>query len=450
VNDRKIDYARADDGCHLAYRVTGDGPIDLIEIGGYGTLFPIDAVDDQPRWRRFEERLGRFCRLIRFDIRGIGLSDRGSGDLTVRRWVADALAVLDTVGSERATALGTSYGGLAVIQLAADHPDRIDRTILANTAAKFIRSDDYPEGVDPETAAVRTDAADPATPNRGDSMSEIELMAPSIANDAEAQRWWIRSAQRGAGPAVAKEVWDLAVNADVRDAVERIEAPSLVIRTLENAFMPPALPGWVAAHLSNGQLCDLPGRDQVIWAIPDDAVSDRIEEFLTGARSPSTGSTSIQAVLFTDIVDSTASNASSGDRAWIELLARHDALADRTIRQHGGRLVKRLGDGLLAVFELASDALDAAAQIAGSGESLGVGIRTGVHAAEVEHVDGDILGLGVNVAARVMSHANAGEVLTTQAVVELLAGTDHRFDNRGAHHLKGVEGDWDLHALEIA
>lgn len=448
MSDRKIHYARADDGCHLAYRVTGHGPIDLIEIGGYGTLFPLDAVDDQPRWRRFEDRLSRFCRLIRFDLRGIGLSDRGTGDLTVDRWVADALAVLDTVGSERATALGTSFGGLAVIQLAADHPDRIDRTILANTGAKFLRSDDYPEGVESETAAARTDAVDPTTPEGG-STSEIELMAPSIANDAEAERWWVRSAQRGAGPAVANEVWDLSVNADVRDAVERIVAPSLVIRTLENAFMPPAVPGWVAAHLPNGQLCDLPGGDQVLWAIPNDAVSDRIEEFLTGARSPSTGSTSIQAVLFTDIVDSTASNASSGDRAWIDLLARHDALADRTIRRHGGRLVKRLGDGLLAVFELASDALDAAAQIAGSGESLGVGIRTGVHASEVEHVDDDILGLGVNVAARVMSHADAGEVLTTQAVVELLVGTDHQFDGRGAHHLKGVKGDWHLHALRV-
>jgi class 3 adenylate cyclase len=439
VSDSEIRYARAHDGNHLAYRITGDGPIDLIDIGGYGTLFPLDAADDQPRWRRFEDRLGRFCRLIRFDLRGIGFSDPLVGPPTVEMWADDALAVLDEVGSERTVVHGSSFGGLGALQLAADHPDRVSAVILSNTGARFLRADDYRVGASPRIVAELATVADPD----GEDRSDIEYMAPSVADDPDARRWWTRTARRGAGPAVANEMWKVSIDADVREVLPRVTAPALVIRTLENQFISPQITGWLADHLPDAELYDLPGGDQLVWAVPDDLVSKRIEHFLTGTRSAATGTQRIHAVLFTDIVDSTAHNTASGDAAWLDLLARHDQLAERAVRRGGGRLIKRLGDGLLAVFPLASDAIDVGLEVTrAAADDLGVGVRAAVHVAEVEETDDDVLGLGVTIAARLLGLADGGEVLVTRTVSELLAGSRFEFLDRGSHELKGVAGRW--------
>jgi class 3 adenylate cyclase len=444
VSDSEIRYARTDGGVHLAYRVKGDGPIDLIDIGGYGTLFPLDAADDQPRWRRFEERLSRFCRLIRFDLRGIGFSDPLHEPPSVGMWVDDTIAVLDAVGSVRTAVLGASFGGLGALQLAADHPERVSALILANTGARFLRADDYPIGAPASMGARLATITDP-----DGETSDIDYMAPSLAGDPEARRWWTRTARRGAGPAVANVMWKTSLHADVRDAVPRVAAPALVIRTLENDFIAPQITGWLADHLPQAELHDLAGGDQLVWAIPDDLVSRQIEEFLTGGRSAATGTRRIHAVLFTDIVDSTAHNTAAGDRAWLDLLARHDQLADRIVRQCGGRLIKRLGDGLLAVFPLASDAVEAGLALTGTAAAeLGVGVRAAVHVAEVEETEDDVLGLGVTVAARVLGLAEGGDVLATRAVVEVLAGSGYEFSARGAHQLKGVAGGWDVAAVD--
>jgi pimeloyl-ACP methyl ester carboxylesterase len=447
VTDSEIRYVRTAGGSHLAYQVKGDGPVDLVDIGGYGTLFPLDAADDQPQWRRFEDRLSRFCRLIRFDLRGIGFSDPLTEPPSVEMWVADTLAVLDAAGSERTAVLGSSFGGLAALRLAADHPDRVSALVLANTGARFMRADDYSVGASAELGAQLAAITDPD----GGPGSDIDYMAPSIAADREARRWWTRTARRGAGPAVADEMWKVSLEGDVRDALPRIAAPVLVIRTLDCQFIRPQVTGWLADHLPAAELCDLPGSDQVVWAVPDDLVSNRIEEFLTGSRSAATGTRRIHAVLFTDIVDSTAHNTSSGDRAWLDLLTRHDRLAERAIRQRGGRLVKRLGDGLLAEFPLATDALDVGrAVVDAAAANLEVGVRAAVHVAEVEETADDVLGLGVTIAARVLGLADGGEVLTTQAVVELLAGSGRRFERRGDHQLKGVDGFWAISAVTSA
>ncbi len=450
MSDGEIQYVRADDGTHLAYRVRGDGPVDLIEIGSFGTLFPIDAADEQPRWRRFEERLGRFCRLIRFDLRGIGYSDPLTNPPTIDDWVTDTLSVLDAVGSEQAAVLGCSFGGFPAIQLASTDPERVSALILANTGARFGWAEDYRIGAKADVAAqfaAITDTDTASEDGDDDDTNDIDYMAPSIAADPEARRWWTRTARRGAGPAVANAMWQISMEADVREHVERITAPTLILRTIRNRFVAPALGGWLAEHVPDSKLCDLPGRDHIIWAVPDDLVSNQIEEFLTGRRSALTGTRRIHAILFTDIVDSTAHNATAGDAAWLELLARHDDLADGFIQQRGGRLIKRLGDGLLAVFPLASDALDTGLAITNAADDLGIGVRAAVHVAEVEEVEGDVLGLGVTVAARVLGEADGGEVLTTRAVVELLAGSAYEFTARGAHELKGVAGRWELSAV---
>jgi len=437
VTDREIDYVRTHDGLHLAYQVQGDGPIDILEIGGFGALFPMDAALEQPRWHRFEARLCRFARLIKFDLRGVGYSDQFTTPPTVADYVSDAVAVLDAAGVERVVVLGSSFGGFAAIELAAQYPDRVASLVLANSGARFGDDDDYVLA-DPDVRELAEGWRAAVEPDPDQDENDIDFMAPSLAGDADVRRWWARTARRGAGPVVAEAIWDLAVTADVRSTLPALTTPTLVIVTSGNTFVEPVFGHWMAERIANVEVCEIDAADHVIWAVPDDAVVNKIERYLTGSVAAGGRRRSMIAVLFTDIVDSTAQNAERGDRAWLELLARHDHLADREIELRGGHVVKRLGDGLLAVFSLVSDALDAAAAVTSGADELGIGVRAGVHVSEVEKVDDDVLGLGVTVAARVSGEAASGEVLTTRAVVDILAGSTRQFELRGRYKLKGV------------
>ena len=438
----EIRYVRARGGIHIAYRVRGSGPLDILELGGFGTLFPFDAADEQPRWRRFEQRLESFSRLIKLDLRGVGYSDQLNETPTVEDWVADAIAVLDALRVERVAVLATSFGGFAAVQLAAEHPERVSKLVLANTAAKFLQAEGYPVGAAPETGNEMQEVADP---ERTDTeSSDIDVMAPSIAPNADIRRWWTKTARRGAGPATAAAMWDVALSADVRELAPKVAASTLVIHTAENQFVRPSTGTWLADHIPGASLREIPAADHVIWAVPDDLVVNEIESFLTGSVSSGSGARSMKALLFTDIVESTAQNAASGDGAWLELLARHDTMAEREVRRYGGTLIKRLGDGLLATFPLASDSISAAHAITGSAAELSIAVRAGVHVAEVEERNDDVFGLGVNVAARVLGEAQGGEVLVTKAVAELLVGSSLRFQHRGVHALKGIDGLWEL------
>jgi pimeloyl-ACP methyl ester carboxylesterase len=445
VRGDEIQYVRAHDGLHIAYQVRGDGPVDLLEIGGFGALFPLDAADEQPRWHRFEDRLRRFARVIKLDLRGIGYSDQFHGTPTVGDWVADVIAVLDAVGAARVHVLASSFGGFAAIEVAATHPERVESLVLANTGARFASAPDYPVGISVGQAEEMSRRVEPTEPSDNEA-SDIDVMAPSIARDADIRRWWTRTAARGAGPATARAMWDISTVADVREHLPALRLPCLVLTSMDNGFVPPTVGRWLADHIAGAELCEIDTPDHVIWAAPDDLVVNEIERFLTGALTSHGGKRSIHAVLFTDIVESTAHNTARGDQAWLELLTRHDNLAAREIHNRGGRLVKRLGDGLLAVFPLASEAIDTALAVTAGAEELGIGVRAGVHVAEVEEVGDDVLGLGVTVAARVLGEADGGEVLTTQAVAELLTGSPFVFADRGRRALKGVAGEWDLAA----
>jgi pimeloyl-ACP methyl ester carboxylesterase len=442
-----IRYARSNDGTHIAYRVRGDGPLDILEVGGFGTLFPLDAADEQPRWRRFEQRLESMARLIKLDLRGVGYSDPLVGTPTVDDWVADAIAVLDAVGAERVNLLASSFGGFAAIQLAAQHPERVAKLVLANTAAKFLQAEDYPAGAALETGDQMQQVADPNGANT--ESNDIDVMAPSIAADTDIRRWWTKTARRGAGPATAAAMWDIALRADVRQMVHAIHASTLVIHTLHNEFVPPPTGSWLADHIPDSSLLQIPAADHVIWAVPDDAVVNEIERFLTGNVTSGSGARSMKALLFTDIVESTAQNATRGDGEWLELVARHDAMTEQEIHRYGGTLIKRLGDGLLATFPLASDSIRAAHAINTGATELSIEVRAGIHIAEIEELPDDVLGLGVNVTARVLGQASGGEVLVTNAIAELLAGSSLRFQPRGLHSLKGIDGQWKLHSATL-
>jgi class 3 adenylate cyclase len=440
----RVSYARALDGAHLAYRVSGSGPLDVLEVGGFGTLFSMDACADQPRWQRFEDDLNRFCRLIRFDWRGIGLSDRLVGPIDVDQWVGDALTVLDAAGSRRAAVLGTGLGAAIAVALAAAHPDRVDALVLANPLARVMEDVDYPIGASRELFAGLAAGAVPDG-NIGD---DIDVMAPSVAHDAEVRRWWSLESRRGASPASASAIWDFIGRVDVRREAAALALPTLVLRTVGNQFVPAVLGGWLADHIPDARLVDIAEADHVLWAIPGDQVLSEIEEFLTGGRDRSGGRHDLASILFTDIVGSTARNAAEGNAAWLDRLSRHDVLVTQEIRRFGGSLVKGMGDGVLATFSTPSLALRCARAINTRLADLGIAVRAAVHAAEVERRGDDVLGLGVTIAARVLSQAGPGEILTTSTVAELLMGSAFRFAPRGSHDLKGVPGRWTLFALE--
>jgi pimeloyl-ACP methyl ester carboxylesterase len=193
----EVSYVRAHDGIHIAYRTRGNGPLDILELGGFGALFPLDAVDEQPRWRRFEQRLQGFSRLIKLDLRGIGYSDQFSEVPSVDDWVADAIAVLDAVGADQVIVLATSFGGFAAIQLAAQYPERVAKLVLANSGARFVQTDDYSAGATPESGSEMRTIADPDEVD--EESNDIDVMAPSIAGDTDIRHWWTRTARRGAG-----------------------------------------------------------------------------------------------------------------------------------------------------------------------------------------------------------------------------------------------------------
>ena len=445
MSDRtETSYARCADGGHLAYRVIGSGEVFVLDVVGFGASFSIDSSDDLPHLHGFEDELGRFCRLIRFDPRGVGASDPRPGAVSTESWVEDLLTVLDAVGAGQVAVLGSSFGAVAALALAARRPERVSSLVLVNAFARITTAPGYGEGLPLE---VFDEVASTADPDR-ETVSEIDAMAPSVAGDSDVRRWWTRESRRGATPASAAAFWDWLRTADTRTDAQRLTQPALIMWTADNQFLEPRFSQWLAANVPGAEQAELRGADQLMWAISDPTLVPRIEEFFTGSRSQSTSRGTLAAILFTDIVDSTATNTREGNRAWLDRLARHDRVVERQIRLFGGTHIKNMGDGVIATFPTPTQAIESARNIQHETTGLGIDVRAAVHVAEIEERNNDILGLGVTIAARVLNHANAGEIVTSPTVTQALTGSPHTFTPRGAHTLKGVPGDWPLYVLD--
>lgn len=441
-------FARAPDGAHLAYQIVGDGAIDLLELPG--TLMSIDAVADQPIWLRFQERLASFCRLIRIDLRGIGLSDPldASTPPTVERWMDDALAVLDAAGSERTALWGAGFGGAIALLLAASHPDRVNALILINAFARLVRAPDYEPGVPAALLAnFQESLVDPAQEPVAD---DVDLIAPSLAGDPEFRAWWRRTGNRGASPATAGAVYRTLTAVDLRHTLPAIQAPALVIHRTGNNFVRVGQGRWLAAHLPSARYVELPGADHVAWLGDSDAIADEAEEFLTGVRRAPQATRVLATVLFSDIVASTQRAAAIGDGEWRRVLDGHDDMVRRLLRRFSGREVKATGDGFMATFDGPARAIQCAVAIRDSARQLGLDVRVGLHCGEVELRSTDIGGIAVHIAQRVQSLAEPGEVLVSRTVKDLVAGSTIAFDDRGEHVLKGVPDAWQLFRVSRA
>jgi class 3 adenylate cyclase len=440
-------YARSKDGVHVAFQVIGDGPLDLV-IVGYGNVISVDMRDEEPHVRRFEQRLASFSRLIRFDPRGIGLSDAPppGATLGIELVVDDILGVLDAVGSTGACLFAVGGSGLAALLTAAMHPGRISSLALLNCYARLPRDEDYPYGVPQRLLTSFIDSVLDVGAAGDPSMDDVQLLAPSLSGDPEFREWWARSGRRGASPAAARASLEMSFSGDVRSAVPLIDAPTLILHRDPSLFSV-GHARYLADHLAHARLVVLPGGDHLPYGADSDTVIDEIEEFLTGVRGGAATDRVLTTVLFTDIVGSTERAARAGDRAWHELLDSHDAMTRSELRRFRGREVKTTGDGLLATFDGPARGIRCAQSVCAGARRLGIDVRAGLHTGEVEVRGDDVGGIAVHLAQRVSSHADAGEVLVSRTVVDLVTGSGIAFDDRGVHELKGIEGSWGLFAV---
>jgi class 3 adenylate cyclase len=434
-------YAKKGD-ISIAYQVVGDGPIDLVLVNGIVSHMGLMWSD--PQANAMFRRLTSFCRLILFDKPGTGQSDPVAGPPTAEQRVDDILAVMDAVGIAHASILGYSEGGTPSILFAATYPERCDGLVLLETAAKWQSEPDYlPEHRDRIQYPWTVMLEDVKSWGSG---SIFARWAPSAVTVPGATQVFGSAERICASPGMAMALFHACLDMDVRAALPRISAPTLVVNR-EDSFVPVELGRYLAEAIPGAKLAVFPGQDHIVWVGDWEPIIDEIEEFLTGARHRSDPDRALATILFTDIVSSTERTAKDGDERWHALVERHDDVVRAEIERYGGRAVKTLGDGFLAVFDGPAKAIRAARAMNDVVLALGIQIRAGVHAGECDRRGEDLAGIAVNVAARIVALAEPGEVLVSSTVRELVLGSGLEFADRGSHTLKGVPDEWHLFAV---
>ena len=428
----------------IAYQVVGEGPLDLVYVPGW--VSNVELLWEGPKAARFLRRLASFSRLILFDKRGTGLSDRVSNDRlpTLEERMDDVRAVLDAVGSERAALLGHSEGGSMSMLFAATSPERVSALVLVGVFAKRIRSDDYPWAPAPEDRAAAIESVGKDWLND----SELEYYAPS--EDAAFREHLRRFFRQSASPGAARALLTKNSEIDTRAVLPSITVPTIVIHRTDDRDVSVDEGRWIADRIPGARFVELPGEDHVLWAGDQDALLGEIEQFLTGARHTADLDRVLSTVLFTDVVDSTTRAATLGDRGWHDLIDAHHERVRRELARFRGREIDTAGDGFLASFDGPARAVRAACAIRDAVRALGLEIRAGLHTGECELMQGKLGGIAVHTGARVAAAAGPGEVLVSQTVKDLVAGSGIAFEDRGDHELKGVPGSWRLYAVADA
>jgi pimeloyl-ACP methyl ester carboxylesterase len=447
-------YAKSGD-VYIAYQVSGEGPVDVVLVPGWITHVELGWED--PSEAAFRRRLASFSRLILFDKRGTGLSDRVPVDQLpiLEERMDDVRAVMDAVGSERAALMGISEGGAMSALFAATYPERTAAIVLYGSFARAGAALLSQEELDARLEGLERDwpdSIDPAVP------------APSAAADEEYRRRWSTFMRHAASPGAAIALLRMNGQIDVRDVLPAIRVPTLVLYRKDARFghgaaawrpegedpiTPAGEAAFLAEHIPGARLVELPGADHLPWVGDTDPVLGEVEEFLTGARTAPEPDRVLATILFTDIVESTPIAAELGDRSWRELLERHNELVRRQLERFHGHEIDTAGDGFVASFDGPARGVRCAEAIAESVTALGLSIRAGLHTGECEvAADGKLAGIAVHIAARISAMASAGEVLVSSTVKDLVVGSSVRFADRGGHDLKGIPGRWNLFAVE--
>ncbi len=437
-----IRYSKTTDGFGIAYEILGEGDLVHLFLPEFGSS--LEGLWDHPAHTRFKRFLLSLGRSICLDRRGLGSSDPVPHERLSRLedYVTDMLAVLDEAGAERVVITGEGSSGGAAMLFAATHPERTLRLTLANSSARGTRADDYPMGF---TAEEMDGLATHIGENWGTGAITAQL-APALGGDATLIEICARRERLAASPATAEAMVRAMAAADVRQVLPKINVPTLVYFTGDLMHTPVEHSRYLAEHIPNAILVEAPGRT---FYVPDEAGGlDEWATFVVGGVAPVTGDRKLATVLFTDIVSSTDRAAALGDESWAQLLEDVDSFVAREVEKSDGRIVKQTGDGHLAIFDGPSQAVRAAVAIARGGPALGVDMRCGLHVGELElRPNGDVGGIAVHTAARVMDRAGPREVFLSRTVADLAAGAGFRFEERGSHELKGVPGTWQLYEV---
>ena len=429
-------YARNGD-VSLAYEVAGDGPHDILLINSW--VSQMEHLWTEPRLARMFARLTSFARLVQFDRRGSGMSDRVP-PAPLEEQMDDVIAVLDAAGAERAAVLAETEGTALAALFAATHPERVSALSLFAPIPRITAAPDYPWAHDP----VRRESFIERTVAKWGEGVTVDSTAPAHARDTRLREWFGRMERLAVGPAAVEPAMRVIGQTDVREILPLIRVPTLIARREGDRRVDRRHAEYVRDHVPGARLVELPGTETILFLDDTDPLVDEIEELITGTRAARPPERVLATVLFTDIVGSTERAAEAGDRRWRELLDGHHALVRAALAAHGGDEVKTLGDGFLATFDGPARAVRCALEVAERSGAAGIPVRAGVHTGECERVGSDVAGIAVHIAARVLGEAGAGEVLVSRTVTDLVAGSGLHFSSRGPRALRGVPGEWEL------
>jgi len=440
--ERATGYARLGSQ-RVAYEVVGSGPVDLVLTAGSFGAFDTDWED--PAAELFFRRLASFSRLIRFDRRGTGASDPLTLDALPpwESFVEELTCVMDDVGSKRAAIMTAYDAGPMGMLFAATKPELTVALILVNTSARFVEGEGYPIGVPRKAVEQMAETM----VDRWGTEEHVVLQVPSRADDPRFRRWYAKKTRSIAGPAAVAAFFTANSLADARSLLPAIHRPTLVLHRAGYHWVPIAQGRYIADHIAGAKFVELPGSDgPLYWEHAEDSL-EAVEEFLTGIAPPPPPTRALATVLYTDIVDSTLLLERMGDSRWRSVLDVHDTMAADMVGANGGRYVKSTGDGVLATFDGPGRSIRFAQTFRDQLRSLDVSIRTGIHTGEIEIRGNDIGGMAAHLAARIMGEAGSGEILVSRTVKDLTVGSDLMFTDRGVHHLKGIDGEWQLLAV---
>jgi class 3 adenylate cyclase len=425
----------------IAYQVFGQGSLDLVYVPGW--ISHVEYTWEQPAYAHFLERLGSFARVIMFDKRGTGLSDRDVGFPTLEERMDDVRAVMDAVGSQRAALLGTSEGGNMSVLFAATYPERVVALVVFAIFAKRIWSPDYPWAPTPE----EREAWYRLLEQDWGGVTDLPVLAPSRATDLAFAEWWATFLRMGASPSAALTLARTNTQIDTRAILPAVRVPTLVLHRRGDRDSKVEEGRYIATQIPRAQLRELEGDDHLIFAGDVDGVVDEIEEFLTGVRPARDADRVLATILFTDIVDSTTRAAELGDQRWQELLGQHDRIVRQEIERLRGREMNTTGDGFIAAFDGPARAIRCALAATAAVQRLGLQIRAGIHTGECELHEGSLAGIALHICARISALAGPGEILVSRTVHDLVAGSGIGFADRGTRTLRGVPGEWPLLAV---
>jgi len=438
----QVKYAK-NGSVHIAYRVVGEGPIDLVVVPGWVTH--LEAHWEHPLVSRFAERLAGFSRLILFDKRGTGLSDPVSEESlpTLEMRMEDVHTVLNAVGSTKAALFGISEGGSMCALFAATYPERTSALVMSGCYAKWIRDTDYPWA----PTRQEHEAAFIAYESNWGTPIGFKTVAPSVGNDESCRNWWARNLRLGASPGAGIALYRMNIEIDIRGVLSSIRVPTLILHREGDRLINVGNSRYMAGRIPDAKYVELKGVDHLPWFGDSEAVLDQIEEFLTGVRPVVGKERVLSTVLFIDIVESTEHALSMGDSRWRDLLRSFHQDVKQELDRFRGRLIDTAGDGVFASFDGPARAVRCASALGDRLTRLGVKIRSGLHTGECEVAGDKLAGVAVHIGARIASAAEAGEILVSSTVKDLVAGSGLRFTSRGRHMLKGLTDELELYAV---